>query len=115
MGNFPTMDTLNYPNHLFNNLWNTKQMITFEKECYEIRVSKDEWSSEHFGYFTSEVDGLRASKGKGWWGSDGTSRRTTVRVLIFENLDEYDSELLARMKEGALAKLTDDERKILGL
>lgn len=90
-------------------------MITFEKECYEAVVDRDERSSCHFGYFTSETDALRASKGKGWWGGDGHVSRTTVRVVIYENLNEYDAQLLDNIKKAALAKLTKDEKELLGL
>lgn len=90
-------------------------MITFEKECYAIYVGTDERSSALLGYFTSETDGLRAAKGKGWWGGDGSATRTTVTVIIFESLEEYETGLTEKLRQSALSKLTDDEKKLLGL
>lgn len=100
--------------------------------AYEIRVPSDERSSSVFGYFSNSVDGLAASRGKGWYGADGSvnkqvevvsitmnnevySFKMEDRITVNTSMEHYKENKLAKERQAALAKLSVHERKILGL
>lgn len=90
-------------------------MIEFKKDCYAAYVSEDEMSSRLFGYFTNYDDAIECSKGKGWWGADGTASKTVIHIKIYESRTEFDGVTTEDEKKAAISKLTDRERKLLGL
>lgn len=90
-------------------------MITFKLKCFEATVSVDEKSSRHFGYFTDENVAIQAVKGKGWYGSDGSVKPAEIDIKVFETREEFDGVTLEDEKAAALAKLSDHDKKVLGL
>ena len=81
-------------------------------KAFEARVADSERSDRHVGYFTHAADGTRATKGTGWWGSDGTVR--PVELVVYDTFEEYKGEKESQLRQQALDKLSDDERKALG-
>lgn len=90
-------------------------MITFKLKCFQATVSVDERSSQHFGYFTDKDVATQAVKGKGWWGSDGHVSPTEIDIKVFETREEFDGVTLEDEKAAALAKLSDHDKKVLGI
>lgn len=82
-------------------------------ECYKITIAQDERNSELFGYFINEADGLKAAEGKGWYGSSGSSRSVTLK--IYEDIEEFKTEESINIKQQALDKLSNEEKRALGL
>lgn len=90
-------------------------MIHFKQACYAAYISTDEWHSELFGYFIKESDAKELSKGRGWYGSDGTVKPEVVNIRIYESKADYLNRMEMNEKEVALGKLTDREKQLLGL
>lgn len=91
-------------------------MITWKKKCFQASVSTDDRSGSQFvGYFTNEDVAKSVVKGKGWWGSDGSVRAIDIDIKIFETREEFDGVSMEDEKAAALAKLSDHEKKLLGL
>ena len=91
------------------------------KTAYKITVAVDDRRSEDFGIFLSKEVGLALSSGRGYYNGGGYSREIKV-VNIDDNWYEVgkrveintDSNVEASLKQQALGKLTDQERKALG-
>lgn len=91
-------------------------MITWKRKCFQATVSTDDRAgSEFVGYFTNEDVAKAAVKGKGWWGSDGSVHPIEIDIKIFETREEFDGVTLEDEKAAALAKLSDHDKKLLGL
>ncbi len=71
-------------------------------DCFRIDVSTDERNHKLFGYFFDEELGLKLSKGKGWYGTDGTS--TQVQLTIFSTEEEYEQFYWKKDELSALEK-----------
>lgn len=90
-------------------------MIQFKQACYAAYIDTDERSSRLMAYFMNESDAIELSKGKGWWGSDGRVQKEIVNIRIYESKEDYLNRMELNEKEVALAKLTEKEKKLLGL
>ncbi|AUE22614.1 hypothetical protein Ah1_00073 [Aeromonas phage Ah1] len=104
-----------------------------KEKAYEITISTDERRSAVFCYSTSESLGLELSKGKGWYGGNGACYSGAKDVLTFDidgeefsflvkdritvirKREDYEIKINNEKKAAALAKLSDEEKKILGL
>ena len=69
----------------------------------------------HIGYFTHEADARQVVKGEGAMGSTGYVKRMDLRIEVYESLAEFEAGRQRSIREQALAKLTKEERKALGL
>lgn len=103
------------------------------EKVYEISVSTDERQSGVFCYSTNESLGLELSKGKGWYGGNGAcysgakdvmtfdidgeefSFLVKNRITVIRKREDYETKIKNEKKAAALAKLSDEEKKILGL
>lgn len=100
--------------------------------AYEISVSTDERRSAVYCYAETESLGLELSKGKGWYGGSGYSNGPVEVITIslpggksasFKMKDaitvyhenDYKFILEQKAREAALAKLTEADKKVLGL
>lgn len=90
-------------------------MKRFKKECFELSVTIDERNSRILGYFTDQYVAQKIGKGAGWYGSDGTVKATTLDIKIYESEEEYLEDKKENKREKALAKLTNEEKRLLGL
>jgi hypothetical protein len=61
--------------------------------------------------FFYEKDAYRASRGRGEWGSDGL----ISTMQVYESFDLYEAERLTKARSDALAKLTAEEKLLLGI
>ena len=65
------------------------------------------------GTFTSEADAKKAAAGRGVMGhGDGTVQEGPI---VYESFKEFVKKNPAALRERALAKLTKEERRLLGL
>jgi hypothetical protein len=100
--------------------------------AHEFRVSTDERNSTIFGYFTNYSDGKTASHRQGWYGENGSSNKTVDiltfveddktysflakdLITVFHNEEQFKNAEVQRLREQALSKLSDTEKKALGL
>ena len=90
-------------------------MIQFKQECWAAYISTDEWHSKLFGYFMEERDAVAVSKGQGWYGGDGWAKKEVIDIRIYESRDEYHEGMISNEIEAALKKLTEKEKRLLGL
>ena len=81
-------------------------------KAFEARVPDSERTDKHVGYFVHAADGTRATKGAGWRGGDGTVH--PVELVIYDTFEEFKGEQENKLRERALSKLSEDERKALG-
>ena len=81
-------------------------------KVFEARVSDSERTDKHVGYFVHAADGTRAAKDADWWGGDGTVH--PVELVVYDTFEEYKGEKESQLRQQALDKLSDDERKALG-
>lgn len=65
------------------------------------------------GYFVNLSDAEEAAKGQGEWGSNGEIEH--VELTIFETFKEFLDHKEAEERKAALKKLTDREKRLLGL
>lgn len=92
---------------------------------YEQRLSTDEYGGYKVeGYFTDKDLASASGKGKAWYGSDGTVAEvlvltkdgTTGRIINVGQVKLSEQDVI---RAGAIAKakskLTDEERKLLGI
>lgn len=79
---------------------------------YGISVSVSELHSrmEPFA-FTNRTDAEAVAKGRGWYGGDGT----VVPIEIFDSRNDFVADDENKRKAAALAKLTDEDRRLLGI
>lgn len=81
----------------------TREVIT----VYKFTVSVSEFLSRPFGYFVSAELGKKLSKGKGWYGSDG-SNSGAVNVIVFT--DTATGEMEAFTSEGQITVVYDENQ-----
>jgi hypothetical protein len=67
------------------------------------------------GYFTNYSDARLASEGRGVMGTAAEIRQENISVSVFESYSEFEGLDTLKIKERALRKLTDQEKKALGL
>ena len=77
-------------------------------EYWEVTEDFDR-SSTHVASFKSKAD-ADALKGKSMYRSVG--RRN---IIIFESLQDYEENNKAKIRKRAIAKLTPEEREVLGI
>lgn len=63
--------------------------------------------------FSNEMAAYEAAKGNGFYGSDAGVRKETIR--IFDSVEDWKGQEDKDKKAAALAKLTDEEKRLLGL
>jgi hypothetical protein len=94
-------------------------MIRFDQECFEAYTNSDLTEGRghkvSIGFFTHQSDAVQAAKKRGVWGSDASVEKATVKIRIYESFDEYKNATDENIREKALSKLTDDEKRVLGL
>lgn len=89
-------------------------------------IVKDVWqvmgSNEHnprsshlVGYFVNRWDADLAAEGVGEWGSKGSVQEINLKIQVYESFEEYEKTAVDNEREAALGKLTEKERKLLGL
>lgn len=88
-------------------------MIKFKKDCYAAYVSIDEVHSSLFGYFTNKSDAETASKGQGWYGSNGSVNRETINIKIYESLEEFNNRHKVDRLIHLLDKLSEEDIGLL--
>jgi hypothetical protein len=88
-------------------------MKVFEMDCYEVReTDSGGMRTDHIMYCSTRalVEQI-ASRAKGW--------RSVVpyqkNIRIFDTIEEIEENSVSNLRKSALAKLTDAERKALGL
>lgn len=95
-----------------------------QKSAYALRVSTDEHSSKISGYYKDSNMADIDAKGAGWYGSDGCVESATVyedengEIYQVKHLGKYkdvDREYREETMEKIRSKLTDAERKVLGI
>ena len=93
-------------------------------KVFKIDLLVNEQESKLFGYFLDESIGLELTRGKGWYVSDGTS--SVVHCIKLKNWEVVETEnkpitisycdnIDQAKKYIALSKLTDQEKKLLGI
>lgn len=65
--------------------------------------------------FKNREDAEKVVKGKGFFGGDGSVSHVNNTIMVYDSLAEYDATLEDRLRKVALAKLSEDDKKILGL
>ena len=76
---------------------------------HEFRVTVDERSDSVYGYYTDLMVGKSASKGKGWYGSDGYSRSTRDVIEFYHNGERY--QFLLKDRITVIETIEDEEEK----
>lgn len=66
-------------------------------------------------HFIHESDARRAAKGRGVMGTDADVRMVDVDIRVYESFREFELEFERDVRAKALAKLTPEERRALGL
>jgi hypothetical protein len=87
-------------------------MKQFEAEYYEVYESYDR-DYTPVAKFSNYSDALAYSKKSVYMNVDSKPRR--MSVIIFDSLDEVEAIKEISIKRRALEKLTEEERKALGL
>jgi len=94
-------------------------MKTFKQNCFEAYTDSDlnegKGHKVTIGYFTNQADAYKAVQGKGVMGSDGNVSSHVIDIKIFENYEEYIVVSDEKIKQIALGKLSEVEKKVLGL
>ncbi len=90
-------------------------MKTFKLICFEITTPDGGGMyNEHVAFVaTKEMAEVICKQKPGDWPMNYSEKSFNIKV--FENLTEMKSEKLKEKKEAALAKLSDEEKKLLGL
>lgn len=88
-------------------------MKVFEMDCYEVRETDGGgMSSNHIIYCSTKALADKvADKVKGW----RTVNPYKKTIKVFETIEEIEENSVSELRKSALAKLTDAERKALGL
>ncbi|UPW42458.1 hypothetical protein EBPHNEJP_00160 [Salmonella phage CF-SP2] len=113
---------------------NTTIVSSKIEKVWEATISPDDRKTQHYGYYDSYEKARESVAGKSWYGSDGrvsdTSKEALTvifadgKALSFIIKDGFDiqretakdkEERIKRVREQALAKLTESERDALGL
>lgn len=101
-----------------------EKAIGIIKEVFLFRISTDERKSKIYGYFENKEVGRAVTRGKGWYGEHGWCDEKPIKVFVDHNGKAYkleevsisDAKSLEEAKrEEALAKLTEEDKKVLGL
>lgn len=88
---------------------------------HRVRVSVDERRFKVLGVFKDGAEARRAGAGAGWYGEDGNIESLMVvvdgrtRGMAGYALGSPERVVAGSLREQALAKLTAEERKALGL
>lgn len=67
------------------------------------------------GYFTSYSDACLAAEGRGVMGTAAEIRKEDISISVYESYSEFEDLDTKKIKERALNKLTNQEKKALGL
>lgn len=67
------------------------------------------------GYFSKEEDAKEVAKGRGAWGGDAIVEHVKMKVKIFDSMKEFEDDKVKSKRKKALAKLSEEDRKLLGL
>lgn len=116
-----------------------KNAIVTEHDVYVAYISPDDRKIVPYGYYMSYYEAVHDSKGKSWYGSNGSVDKRPKKAICLTYEDgsqqyflvesnvqiqfESDEARLAREKEEkdarikdmALSKLSSEERRVLGL
>lgn len=88
-------------------------------DVYKATINSDSTEGRGYevlvGYFTREEDARKAVKGQDTMGSDGRVTLMDLSVEVYESYKEYENKKAKDLKARALAKLTPQERVLLGL
>lgn len=88
-------------------------------DVYKATINSDSTEGRGYevlvGYFTNEEDARKAVKGQDTMGSDGRVTLMDLCVEVYETYKEYQDGKKRDLKARALAKLTPQERVLLGL
>lgn len=76
---------------------------------HEFRVTVDERRDSVYGYFTDAMVGISASKGKGWYGSDGYSMSKREVIEFYHNGERY--QFLMKDRITVIETIEDEEEK----
>lgn len=94
-------------------------MTTTYIKAYEAYTNSDLTEGKgidvHIGYFTNEIDAIKAAKGKGVMGLEAYTRYVDKTINIFDNLSEYYSTIDTKIMENIKSKLNSEEKRVLGL
>jgi len=89
-------------------------MITLEYfEVADAYDAEGKGPTEVIGRFTREGDAEAYARGRGNYGAD--ARVIRKYLIISESLEESEDAKNERTRQAALAKLTDKEKRVLGL
>lgn len=93
--------------HIYRNVW----------ESYtNSDLTEGRGAHVHIGYFLSKKDAERAGVGQGVMGTDARVRQVgEVSLIVYETFDEFLAIQKEEKRQQALAKLTQEERELLGL
>lgn len=117
---------------MYHPLLETSQPSMFPQlaVAYTAWKVEDEYgrSTKLIGIFEKEADAEEAAKGQGWWAGDGNVEKRFVIKLQGGScflLDKYETNRMSmnvnfldekkKMREAALAKLSPEEKIVLGL
>lgn len=77
---------------------------------YYIYYSSDGYRHTPIAYFANKSDAETMVNGSHYHGIDGPRQ-----IIVFDNVDEYNKHHTDELRKSALNKLSDDEKKALGL
>jgi|694.fasta_scaffold00172_100 hypothetical protein len=81
--------------------------------AYEV-TETDGYNSNHVAYFSNHVDAVKcADKQKGYRRVDSVI--VSKSWTIYESFDEYDPSIKQQKREELIARLTPEERELLGV
>jgi len=94
-------------------------MKTFEINGYEVITNSDltegRGRSVHVAYTTNDFTAKQIAKGKGVMGTDAEVRAINKTIRVYETHSEYLGSKQEEIRKKALAKLTKEEKILLGL
>ncbi len=111
-------------NKMGKNKETPETLVLTKKRLFALKASDDEWKSSIRGYYVDYGLALIASKGCGWYGSDGevisveTYMGQDKNVYVVESKGkpvDIDKEYQEDMKKQILSKLTPEEISFLGI
>lgn len=77
----------------------------------EIDKTEGKGGSRAFAYFKKKEDAQQAAKNKGVWGQDGE----VEPIYVHSSLAEWQAHINQELRQRALAKLTEEEKRALGV
>lgn len=103
---------------LLNDNAKVQTLYAVNQGASEYKQGKPKW------YFTTKQEAERCAKGRGWYGS--TASISTLEAIILGDfafiVDAYNPVIINRgpedeeqIKKTALAKLTEEEKRLLGI